>query len=38
MKPAEFEHPGAGWFGQNIEALRAIRTRGDALSEATKTG
>jgi pyrroline-5-carboxylate reductase len=29
---------GAGWFGQVNEALRAIRARGDALSEATKTG
>jgi pyrroline-5-carboxylate reductase len=29
---------GAGWFGQINEALGAIRARGDALSEATKTG
>jgi pyrroline-5-carboxylate reductase len=29
---------GAGWFGQVNEALRTIRARGDALSEATKTG
>jgi pyrroline-5-carboxylate reductase len=29
---------GAGWFGQVNEALRAIRARGDALSEATNTG
>jgi pyrroline-5-carboxylate reductase len=29
---------GAGWFGQVNEALRAIRARGDALSEVTKTG
>ena len=29
---------GAGWFGQVNEALRAIRARGDALSEAAKTG
>jgi pyrroline-5-carboxylate reductase len=29
---------GAGWFGQIIEALGAIQARGDALSEATKTG
>jgi pyrroline-5-carboxylate reductase len=28
----------AGWFRQVNEALRAIRSRGDALSEATKTG
>ena len=28
---------GAGWFGQIIEALRAIQARADALSEATKT-
>ena len=28
----------AGWFGQINEALGAIRARGDALSEATKTG
>jgi pyrroline-5-carboxylate reductase len=28
----------AGWFGQVDEALRAIQARGDALSEATKTG
>jgi pyrroline-5-carboxylate reductase len=28
----------AGWFGQVNEALRAIRARGDALSEAAKTG
>jgi pyrroline-5-carboxylate reductase len=29
---------GVGWFGQINEALRAIRARGDALSEATKRG
>jgi pyrroline-5-carboxylate reductase len=29
---------GVGWFAQINEALRAIRARGDALSEATKKG
>jgi pyrroline-5-carboxylate reductase len=29
---------GAGWFGQINEALWAIQARGNALSEATKTG
>jgi pyrroline-5-carboxylate reductase len=29
---------GTGWFGQINEALRAIQARGDALSDATKTG
>jgi pyrroline-5-carboxylate reductase len=29
---------GAAWFGQINEALWAIQARGDALSEATKTG
>ena len=29
---------GADWFGQINEALGAIQARGDALSEATKTG
>jgi hypothetical protein len=32
------ELSGAGWFGKINEALRAIEARGDALSQATKTG
>jgi hypothetical protein len=32
------ELSGAGWFGKINEALRAIQARGDALSQATKTG